>query len=61
MNVTLELRVLIFFLFAFYVVSCTPKKVWYQEDIHDSMLKSDLQSCRSDTGDEKELSLCMEK
>ena len=59
MNIILKLRGLIFFLFAFYVTSCTPKKVWYQEDIQDSMLKTDLQACRSDTGDEKELSLCM--
>ena len=60
MHITLELRTLIFFLFAFFVTSCTTKKVWYQEDIQDSMLKADLQTCRSDTRDEKELSFCMQ-
>jgi HEAT repeat protein len=59
MTMDLQQKLIFFTLLIFCLSSCAPKKVWYQEDIQDSMMKSDLEACRSGMGDEEELALCM--
>ena len=58
-NKTLPLRITFFFLLAVWLTACAPKKVWYQEDISDSMMGSDLETCRSESDAEKKFALCM--
>lgn len=59
MFMTLPRNIILFFLLATWLSCCAPKKVWYQEDISDSMTRSDLESCSSDPQDDKKLALCM--
>ena len=60
MAMTLQQKLIFFALLLFSFSACAPKKVWYQEDIQDSMVKSDLAECRSGMGDEVALALCMQ-
>ena len=59
MTMSLQQKLIFLALLIFCLSACAPKKVWYQEDIQDSLRKSDLEACRSAMGDEEELALCM--
>jgi hypothetical protein len=54
-----KLRVLILALLTLNLVACPAKRVWYQQDTSDLLMKSDLQGCSSETEDPKGLALCM--
>ena len=60
MTMDLQQKLIFFALLIFCLSGCAPRKVWYQEDIQDSMMKSDLETCRSGVGDEEALALCMQ-
>ena len=60
MTIVLQQKLIFFALLTFCLSGCAPKKVWYQEDIQDSMIESDLEACRSGVGDEEALALCMQ-
>jgi HEAT repeat protein len=52
--------VLLFFLLATWLTSCAPRKVvWYQEDIAEATMRTDLESCSTDPQDDRKLALCM--
>ena len=59
MTMASQYKLLFFALLILCLTACAPKRVWYQEDIPDSMMKSDLEACRSGMGDEENLALCM--
>lgn len=60
MDLTRPLRIIGFFLLALWLISCAPTKmVWYQEDIPDATMKTDVESCRTDPPDDRQLALCM--
>jgi HEAT repeat protein len=52
-------RPLVLTLLAFILMACPSKRVWYQQDTTDLLMKSDLEGCTSETEDQKELALCM--
>jgi HEAT repeat protein len=53
------LKIILFSFLTAWLASCAPKKVWYQEDISEAMMRTDLESCRPDPQDEKKLASCM--
>jgi HEAT repeat protein len=60
LSMPLSTRIIAFSLLALWLISCAPtKKVWYQEDISDAMMRTDLESCRTDPQDDRQLALCM--
>ena len=59
MIMALQQKLIFFALLIFCLTACAPKRAWYQEDIQNSVMKSDLEECRSGMGDEEELALCM--
>jgi HEAT repeat protein len=60
LSMLLRIRIIAFSLLALWLISCAPtKKVWYQEDISDAMMRTDLESCTTDPQDDRQLALCM--
>ena len=60
MDLTTPLKIIGFSLLALWLISCAPTKmVWYQEDIPGVTRETDLESCRTDPPDDRQLALCM--
>jgi hypothetical protein len=59
MVLTTPLRIILFSLLAIWLTSCAAKKVWYQEDITEATMRTDLESCSTDPQDDRKLALCM--
>jgi HEAT repeat protein len=60
MDLTTPLRIILFSLLAIWLTSCAPtKKVWYQEDVSEATMRTDLQSCSTGPQDGRKLALCM--
>jgi hypothetical protein len=60
MNLTPPLRIILFSFLAMWLTCCAPtKKIWYQEDISSSMMRTDLESCTTDPQDDRKLASCM--
>ncbi len=58
------LRIIVLVLFGLSLVACAttatkPKQVWYQQDTLDSTMRTDLEACKSDTTDQKNIARCM--
>ncbi len=43
----------------FFLTACAAKKVWYQQDIPDSMVRTDLDACSATANDMDKLGRCM--
>jgi HEAT repeat protein len=55
-----QIRLVIFALLSLFLATCAPsKRVWYQEDISDLMMKSDLEACGTEKENQNRLALCM--
>jgi HEAT repeat protein len=59
MFLTTPLRIILFSLLAMWFTSCAPTKVWYQEEVSESMMRTDLESCTTDPQDDRRLASCM--
>ena len=60
MDVSRPLRIILFSFLAMWLTSCAPKKVvWYQEDISDELMRTDLESCGTAPQDDRKVALCM--
>jgi HEAT repeat protein len=59
MDLTTPLRIILVSLLAIWLTSCAPTKLWYQEDISEATMSTDLQSCSTDPQDDRKLALCM--
>jgi len=60
MLMTLARNIILLFLLATWSTCCAPtKKVWYQEEVSDAMIRTDLESCSTDPQDDRKLALCM--
>ena len=59
MVLTMPIRVILFSLLAAWLMSCAPAKVWYQEDISEATMRTDLQECSTTPQDDRKLALCM--
>jgi HEAT repeat protein len=59
MVLTKPLRIIFFSLLAMYLTSCAPTKVWYQEEVSDGTMRTDLESCSTYPQDDRRLALCM--
>lgn len=53
-------RLIILVLLTFWLTACAAKTVWYQQDTPDSMMKTDLDECRSTADHQKSIGLCMQ-
>jgi HEAT repeat protein len=42
------------------LVACSVKRVWFQQDIPDTLMRSDLEECKSDTSDARSIGGCMQ-
>jgi len=51
---------ILFLLLAFCLMSCAPKRVWYQEDISDLRATADMEECTSDSENQNRFALCMQ-
>jgi HEAT repeat protein len=59
MFLTTLFRIIAFSLLVIFLTSCAPTKVWYQEEVPDAMMRTDLESCSTDPQDDRKLALCM--
>ena len=57
-------KIIVLALSGFSLAACAttatkPKQVWYQQDILDSTMRTDLEACKSDTTDQTMIARCM--
>ena len=58
---TVRFRVLIAGILVFPLVACAPQRIWYQQDTPDSVLRSDLDECKSLEADPEVIPSCMQE
>jgi HEAT repeat protein len=51
---------ILFLLLVFCLMSCAPKRVWYQEEVSASRARADVEECISNSEDQDRFALCMQ-